>query len=400
MKYQAFKMARSALGLVAIALTIGAVAVVGSAAAATQHWASGPEAPFGISQLFTGKANGSSEMKVPFGGGDVAINCTSMSISGTAENPAAGGAATLRGVSFALGGCTTNVAGCVLEGGSIPFEALKGSTREESGEDRVRFEPAANNTIAVLHFKAACSLGSSWTLSGFFEATEDVGKPGFYEISYSGLKLGKAEFKMSGGLTLSASSTQALALASEGAPAKPRWLLVSTVWAAVPTGVSTSIINTSAFPFSLSVTIGGSPVNITCGGNGNFVAGSIENPAAGGAGTASTLFTFGSCEVSVKGCLIENAASAGHLPGVAAEIGAIPAVEWASGRELFVFHLNAACSIGDSITVMGRLIATSAGNGYFNLSHSELKVGKQKATVSANFGLETGATAEPLRLQP
>lgn len=395
MRYQAIKKVRLALGLTAVALAVGAVAAVGPAAAATQHWASASEVPFGNSQSFTGTGGGY-QMKVTFSGIEAEIECNSLATSGTAENPAGGGAGTLSGVSYALTGCTTSVNNCQLKGNSIQFNTLKGTLREESGRNRLRLEPIAGTEIAHLNFEPRCPLGSVWYLTGYLEAGQ---YEGFYSLSDENMSLGGDKISTQGEFSLSAGG-HPLAASSSGSPGKPRWYL-SPKWTALPTATSTAIIDQDAFPFSLSTTVAGAPVTVTCGG-GNFVAGSVENPAGGGAGTMNGLFTFESCGVTNKGCYSMSGQSQGELPGVATEVGGVPAVEWAfpTRTSLVVFHMNSGCSLGSTMTVTGKLIATYKGHGEYSLANSKLEVGKQAATVASNFVLETEVGAQLLGLQP
>jgi hypothetical protein len=407
MNNQAFKKVRLALGLTAVVLAVGALASVGSAAAATQHWASATPATQispGSYQSFTGKNQGRVEMKWRVAGAWVVTDCSNLSTSGTVGNPASGGSGTLGETTLELGGCTPNLSGCQIVNESIPFERLKGHALDEAGEERVRFEPNAGSTMAVIHFNAGCSIGTSVTVTGSFEGTSVPSQSGEYQVTHSNLKVGENEFRMVAELSLAASSEQPLALSSEGSPGTPHWYLASGKWTLIPAGEPTNYWS-SAVPLTLNTKIAGGKVEISqCEG---IDVGSVENPAGGGAGTASSTLTPGwasGCQINVKGCFIESVTS-GELPGRATEVGAVPAVEWSpsSGSTVMVFHLghfgSSECTLGTAITVTGKLIAISVGDGRFNLAASELKVGEQKVTVSSEFGLETLA-GKSLRLQP
>jgi hypothetical protein len=308
----------------------------------------------------------------------------------------------LTGTSLSLGGCITNLPNCVFKGESLSFETQKGTLLEESDKAKVRLEPASGTTMLVATFEPGCSLGSSWVFTGILEATQNSSKLGYYAFLPTGLKFGKQSVEIKGEFTLSTPPNHALSAIAGALGGGPRWHLSPEEWTTIPTGVSTSFINEAPFLYSFSTTIGGSPVNVTCGEYGNYVAGTVENPAGGSAGTASGLFTFQACETNVKTCIIESAGSPGYLEGVAMEASGAPAVQWSpsSGTALLVFNMKPGCFAGSVIALTGKLITTSEGDGRFSLANSELRVGKQKATASSEFTLETGASGEYLRLQP
>lgn len=411
MERQAFRKVRFALSLTVIAAAITAFAAVGSAAAATQHWATATPATQiaeGSNQSFTGKNQGSVQLNWKYAGTTVVLNCSQMSTAGTASNPAGGGSGILSGTSLELAGCTVNLPSCKVVNGAIPFESLKGYARIEAGDERVRFEPSTGTTMALVKFAnsngESCPLGSSIAMTGYFEAISVPSQAGQYRVSgTSHLKLG-SEVEMLAEMSLTATSGKQLALSSAGSPGVPHWYLGGSAWTALPAGESASY-SSGAVPLTLNTKIGLAKVEIS--GCQGLNAGSVENPAGGGAGTASSTYTPGwmsACQINVASCGIESAESI-ELSGKATEVGLVPAVEWSpkSGSAVMVFRLRKTgsepCALGSSITVTGKLIATSKGDGRFNLAASELKVGTQTATASGEFSLET-QLGKSLRLQP
>ena len=391
------------------ALALCAFAAVGSAAAATQHWASADQLPYGGSQSFTGHATSEVfEMQWRLSGIKVDFACETQSVSGTARNPAAGGDGTLSADSFELGGCVNNAPGCELENHSMSFVPLQGNAYTESGEDRIEFKPAAGTVAAYATLRSSpesvCLLSGSYVIKGSFSASAVAGNPGEYVIDGGGLGQSGFSVSLNGRFALSTPSEEALALSSDGSPNGAHWYLGSTEWTTLPTGESIAYEGNGPMSFGIDVKIAGTGVKITCDGSSNGVAGSLENPAGGGAGTATAAFTFGECEQPISGCVIQSPAHSVELSGVATEVGEAPAVELSpvEGTTVVVFAFEnsegSSCPLRGSVTAKGKLIATSEGDGHFNLAASELRVGKQKAITSGSFALESEA-GESLRLQ-
>ncbi|HTR73993.1 MAG TPA: hypothetical protein VMH33_01885 [Solirubrobacterales bacterium] len=410
MNHHALKTVRLALGLTVIALAVGVFAAAGSAAAATQHWATAtPAAQIaeGNSKSFTGQNFGNVEMNWKYGGSTIIMNCTKLSTSGTASNPTGGGSGTHSPTSLELSGCTINIASCKIVNEVITFEAQKGYAVDEGSSERIRFEPYSGATMAVVDLAnngKSCSLAGEIRMTGYFEAIARAAQPGRYWIAGSPhLRMLEHELEVVAEFTLNASG-QPLALSSEGSPGVPHWYLAPSEWTAIPTGKAVSYFS-GAVPLTLSTKIGLAKVEIS--GCEGLNAGSVENPAGGGAGTASSTFTpawASGCRVNVGSCVVKGTESI-ELVGKATEVGAVPAVEWTpkSGTAVMLFYLGNApskvCSLPGEIDVTGKLIATSEGDGHFDLAASELKVGTQTATAGGKFslGAELG---QSLRLQP
>jgi hypothetical protein len=393
-----------------ICLALGAFAAVGSAAAATQHWASATSAVKispGTEQSFTGVNNTSVQMEWSPSGVHTIMSCGKLSTSGTASNSKTEG--DLSSTSLGLSECSISTPHCAFKGGSIPFQTLTGYARNEGGERRLVLKPQSGTTMAVLQLQGAggeCAWGSSLTMSGYIEAIQVAGHPGVYEIpeTPSHLTIGTA-VKMLTEFSLSASG-QSLQLSSEGSEG-PYWYFGQGEWSLIKAGEQTNYWNSNPVPLTLSAKVGLFETKISgCEGLFN---GKVENPVGGGAGTATAGLTpgfLGGCSINVTHCYVEGAPT-NLLSGVATEIGGVPAVEWSpsSGTTVLSFELGSVggkCPLISSspLNVKGKLITTSQGNGQFSLTGSELKVGSQNATLSSGeFGLET-EFGKSLRLQP
>lgn len=397
--------------MVAICLTCG-TAAVSSAAAATQHWGSAtPAAEIepGTEQSFTGELTVPSvTLEWSFGGGNTSIVCNKLSTSGTAYNNETAGQ--LSSASLALSGCVITTPHCAVKEGSIPFQALTGYARTESGQRRLVLKPQVGSVMALIYLEGAgggsCAYGSSLTMSGYIEAIQVAGHPGTYEVplSPSHLALGAIPVKMLTEFSLNASSGQSLQLSGEG-PEGAYWYYGQGPWSLINAGESTSYVNVEPVPLTLNTQVGLTKPEIRCDGSFN---GKVENPVGGGAGVATAGYTPGSlggCTINISHCYVEGAPT-NLLSGVATEVGGAPAVEWSpqSGTTVMSFQLGSVggtCSLINlsPLKVTGRLITSSLGNGRFSFAASELRVGSQAAPVSGEFGLET-LFGKSLRLQP
>lgn len=402
---QAFRPHGSRLGLiVAAVLAVSAFATASSAAAATQHWAGTPQQPFAGSKSFTGQAYGKFELSVKIGVVPVKMACTGLAASGTASNPA-GASGTLGTESWALEGCTINVAYCAVEKGRIAFEPLQAVTSEEAGKDLVSFSPKSGATATVIHLNSAggvCPLGTELTVTGSFAASARAESPGQYHLE-SGpahLQVGTQTLNMEGEFKLFGTGKEALVLSSFRTPGVPHWFLGAINWTALTAGKSTVYASSGPASFSIQSKIsGGKEVRITCSGAGNGISGSLENPSGGGAGTATATVSFGACETDIAGCSVQPANSY-ELAGVATEVGGHPAVEFkgSKGAEVVKFEFSESCGFSQAV-FRGKLIATSEGDGNFNFAASELKSGLFSAVTGGTATLKSGA-GEYLRLQP
>jgi hypothetical protein len=413
---------RTAATMVVALLAVCAVVGVGSAAAATQHWAAATATegiPAGGIQTVEGKNIGNLVMHWKYEGASNTIECSKQTISGTVENPAAGGAGVLGGsATTELTGCTINVSSCKISGAAIKSRSLKGYAFVEAGENRVRIEPLIGSTVAVVKFENSgaevCTLPSSISLTGYIEAYAK-GSVGHYStysspthLAMGGGELGiDGEFSLSNpsGKPLGLSTQGPLGLASESTPGVPHWMLGVPAWTPIPSAQKFSYFS-SAVPLTLNFKV--ALTNVEISGCEALFAGSVENPAGGGAGTISSVLTPGyahGCKINVPTCSINYSESV-QLQGSATEVGAVPAVEWTgSGGKVMRFQLNPAggaekCAIGTEVKVTGKLIATSESSGNLKVGASELLVGTQKATISNSvFALE-GQNGGNLRLQP
>lgn len=396
--------------MVAICLAFGATAV-SSASAATQHWESATpavEMPTGTDESFTGANQTSVLLDWHLAAGAIAhMACSKLSTSGVAYNTESAGE--LGSTSLELSYCSISTPHCAIKEGSIQFQTLTGYARDEAGERRLVLEPQSGTVMAFIYLEgtggSSCALGSTLTMSGYIEAIQVAGHPGIYEVPLapSHLTIG-TPVEMLTEFSLDASTGQSLVLSSEGSEGA-FWYFGAGEWSPIEAGEQVGYWNSDPVPLTLSTRVGLMKPEIS-GCEGLFL-GRVENPVGGGAGTATAGYTPGSlggCSINISHCYVEGAPT-NLLSGVATEVGGVPAVEWSpsSGSTVLSFELGSVggtCPLASPMSVTGKLITTSLGNGRFGLAGSELKVGSQNATLSASeFGLET-ESGKSLRLQP
>ncbi len=398
-------------GLVVAVIAIGAVAAAGSASAATQHWASSTQLPFGASTEVSGEARiGNSEtlLEVEEGGAEFEIDCSQLSTAGSVENPVSGGSGVLSDKGFGLAGCETSTTACALKEGVIPFESVSSSTYANSSGDWIEYKP-----VAALHFvnksPNSCPWGT-WYIEGSFSAQAVPGSPGNYTVSPKNVHLSvfgepvsmRSEFTLT-----QASSGKKMVLSSAASPGSPHWYLNSATWGNLSAGKSASYASNGPMTFDLVSEYAGLSIEVSCSGSSNSFGGSLENPTGGGAGTAGALLSLGGCTMpwwEEHGCVLHQPVQ-WNLSGTATEIGATRALEFQlpSGSKHLSFTIEAKkgekCLLPASYPVEGRLVATSEGDGHFGLAASELTAYGEEATLSGRFALQNTA-GESLRLQP
>lgn len=377
-----------------IAMVLSAFVAVSSASAASEHWYAAPQTSVTGSQSYAGKALGALNLSFKIAGGRVNITCETLANPGSVENPANGAVGTLSSESYALEGCTPNLPSCQIKEERILFESLKASVFEEAGEEVLQYSPkAGGGALAVMHFLGAeCFLGTSLLMSGSFAATPAPERNDAFVMnpSKSHVTIGEQSVKMEGGFGLYTPEGEGLTLASTGSPGVPHWYRSGGQWTALSESVPTSYASTGSLSFGMSVKIAGGKTEIVCSGSGNSISGSLLNP--GGVGTATAGITLGQCSpFNVPGCTLQLPAHSAALSGVATEVGGSPVVEFtpSEGTTVISFNLNPGCTLGNVITVTGKLLAKSDPFGNFSLATSELHVGEQNAVTSGGFVLQT-----------
>ncbi len=414
MNSRTFKRAGLGLGLaMTAALALCVFASVGTAAAATQHWAGASQVPYGSSQEFSGEATGGFLVKWAYGGGgEVKIECNSLSTSGTVENPAGDGVATLESDSFQLGNCllVNKPFDCAIEGDSISLSPMSGEAVEESGEDLIAYGGDAYGELNIVKRPTkSCFFEGSYPIRAQITAASVQETPGEYVIDDNSLLIGGRSAQMSGRYDLSTPSEEALVLSSEASPGTPHWYLGSDEWSTLTAGESGAFSTNDGMSFELDSEVWGASLEFTCDSGETDIEGSLENPSGGGAGTAGADASFGGCVMPGKlgeKCEVLPFES-GELSGIATEVGGSPAVELApaEGSEIATFTIvtkegaSKECVLAGEYHLRGALIATSGEDGHFDLSGDELTLqGIFPASAGGGFVLEDGA-AQTLRIQ-
>jgi hypothetical protein len=407
-------------GLVIALIAIGAVAAAGSASAATQHWASSTQLPFGNSTEVTGTLATGSILAMDFdlAGAEIEVSCKSLSSTSSTENPSTGAAGTLTSKGFELSGCEmVGLPACMIQSGSIPFAAMNGYAYAGVGGDWIDYSPVSGSTVATLNLVSRtgkhCPIASPQYFKGEgFSVRAMAANPGEYGILPQDVHLSVREEPVSmwGDFELAqTSSGKAMVLSSATSPAPPHWYLGSAAWNNISAGKATTYSSYGPMSFDLQSETYGIPFEMSCTGTSNSIGGSLENPSGGGAGTASATLNLGGCTLPVawwkERCVLHQPLQ-WNLSGVATEAGTTPALEFPlpEGSKHLTFTLESGegkvCPIHGTFPLEGRLLAKSEGDGHFGLSSSELwAFEEEEATVSGQFALQNAA-GESLRLQP
>ena len=406
---------RAGLAITA-ALALCAFASVGSASAATQHWGGATQVPYGSSQPYSGKATQNIRFKWEFSGVYSEIDCGSVSIPGHVENPAGGGAGTIKSESkawlgFQVGDCQIRPQpNCSIQDETIHFSPMQ-EVANESGKDLIRNKGNYSSEFGEMEIITTpgatkdCALKAHYTIVGRISASASEGSPGEYEIKNNELTISGEPFVMNGRFALSAPSGEKLALSSGASPNAPHWYLGSAAWNTLSTGGSSAYSSNGAMSLDLDSEIFGVPLHVSCEGAGNEIAGSLANPSGGGAGTTTASVTLGECSIpdwKKIGCTVQSPLQSAELSGVATEVGKnhTPAIRFSPAKGSVIAYLSIEGCVFEGIyEVEGKLIASSVGDGYFNLSAEELAVFGEPATANGSFALASEA-GESLRLQP
>jgi hypothetical protein len=401
-------MKRAGLATVAV-FALCAFASVTSASAATQHWATSAQVPYGSPQSYSGKSAGTFVFTAEFSGAQMVFTCSGLSNSGKVENPSGGGAGTLTAETFKITGCGTNFPNCTLNEQSLTFSALRG-TAQSSGEDKVKYEPAGGegSTLAVLKIVGAgCPLTGEHPIRGDFFAQPVSGQPGEYFIEESDFSMEGDSLTVVGLIMLESESKEAVVLSSNGSPGAPHWYLGSDQWSTLSAGKLVSFSTNGPLSLKLQGEEFGAPFEFNCNGTGNNLEGTVENPSGGGAGTASATLNLNECSVSPLlakvGCALSVPIHSAKISGTTTEVGEpkLPAVGLStpSEGEFATFQLTGKnCPVRGSYPLEGILAPTSEGDGYFNPSGSELFLWGEPFVASGHFALKTDS-GQLLRLQ-
>lgn len=404
------KRARLKFGLaVAATLALSALAVAGSAAAATQHWASAHQVPSATPAEFTGKATGWSVFRWEPGGADIEFECNSLSTTGTVENPVGRKAGNLDAGAFSFGGCSVNtVEGCVIQGESIDLAPMSAQATTASGKDLITYKPVGSSYYGIFDLEAApgmkCALSASYPIRGQLSAAAIAGAAGEYELKPSELTIAGAPVHLSGRYSLTTPTKEALVLSSSASAGTPRWYLGSAKWTNLSTGTSTTFSTPSgSMSFDLESELYGIPVEVSCTGVANSLAGSLKNPTGGGAGTASAEMSLNGCSVSTSpyefGCTVETPIQLKGLTGLDVEVAGSPALELAGAGGKFGNLILQECILAGTYALSGQLIPISLGDHFEFTGKDNFFLGGEWAGVTGEFELAT----EPgriLRIQP
>jgi hypothetical protein len=395
-------------------LTFAALTSASSASAATQHWASGHNAPYGKSQSFTGKALGSTVLTWKYGFGiSIHVECSGMSSSGSIENSSNGSGGTLTSSNFELTKCHLEgsyAEQCKIENEAIKFEPLKARVYAESGKGYIEFSAASGPNLAVVqienaYFGASCGLKGYGPLRGSFSIyTSPAQKSGQLILSSTleGTNMTLWEYPLSGQgeFQFSTSTGEALHLGAESAHL---WYVGSTEWNDLPTGESQSVSSGEALALTVKSKIFGGKFEVACSGSGDKLEGSVENQAGSGAAISSGTLSLGHCVMNGENglrCSVQVATV--PLSGVSA---GTPAIVYSptEGKKLMTLTIKQiaggkTCNFVGSFGVTGKLAFTSLGEGLFQIAGSELLLGEEPTTAAGSTILET-SSGSALRLQ-
>lgn len=406
-------------GVTVIAFAFSAFVGAATASAATQHWAgtkqpAAPFVPYGTQQQISGQLNGFAVLKWGPSGSAKEISCTTTpSSAGTAENPAGGAAGVFHSEALILGGCQlVGRPECEIAGGSLSLSPLSVAA-VESGENVIKTSGAQTSFTIQSQKNAVCPfpIARTYKMEGQLSARENAGNTGNFTIneyaSISKLRVDGAIATLSAGLILKTPAGQPLVESSTTTPGVPHWYIGDSEWSTFKLGQTVGYKTSGAASMTMKSSIGGGSVEFVCGGTGTGLSGSLENPSGGGAGSTKAQVTLVNCTINVVGCVLPNSIVSKPLAGSATEVGGVPTVDFApsEGTGLFGFSIlqdagsAKECPVKGSYTISGKLRAASVGDGNFELSGNEEKLGVAKLSTSGHLALETEA-GEAVRLQP
>jgi hypothetical protein len=382
-------------------LAVSAFVTMGSAAAATQHWASASPIPSGT-QSFSGSAVG--HILIQWEGPPYQFTCSSLTSSGSVENPSEEEeSATMTTSSLAFGNCLVSghETSCYIKNGTIPFQALTSRVYQEAGDDLIEFKPASGGSIlATMEIEnypgKSCALLSAGThyLTGSFSAKEQSSNHLLIQPSNTHISMQGYPLTISNEFDLVASSGKRLIVSGSPRSLVPRWYYE---WSNVAAGSSNPFWSTGSASLDFKGSYFGVAFEINCEGPFNGISGTFENPAGGGAGVSNAKLTLGNCTmppVAKNVCSVVATEASAPLTGTATEIGGVPSVEFATsgGGNIITFVVSKAegatkCNLFGNYEVKGKLVASSKGGGYFALSGSELTIDSEPATASGGSAL-------------
>jgi hypothetical protein len=160
---------------------------------------------------------------------------------------------------------------------------------------------------------------------------------------------------------------------------------------AIAVNTKTQLTLTNIGNTELNSTIGGAAVKLTATGAEcvKCMAENHEETVSGktwmdvqGPGTGETggHIHYSGVTINVAGCTVTGGEVNTEPLKLTTTTAGIGLLEPQTGTTMAVIHLNAACSIGETITVTGIARGTTAGStATFNTGASELKIGKQEA---------------------
>lgn len=403
------------LGLLAGLLAFCALIGAGTAAAATQHWASSQPAPYGKSQAFTGKSVGLTMLTWKYGGGTIEIECGGSSASGSVENPSSGAAGKFSSTGLALTKCKlVGMSKCKIQNEAITFESLSAVVYAEAGKQYVEFKPASGSKLASVYIENApsqsgCALASltSYPLTGSFSvyANAEPNNDVFVLSStVSGTHMNLAGYALAGNGEYEFLTTSEIPLLL-GAEATPHWYL--TGWKDLANGKPQSVSSGESLSFNFAGKPFGVKAEFACSGSGDKLEGLIENESPSGAAKGSATLALAHCVLVGEELGSRCSVEVGTVPLSAVSL-ATPAIMLSpvEGKQLMSVVVKQtpgakSCGIVGTFKVTGKLVATSL-EGRFAISgskaESEFELGGTSATATGSMRLEN-SLGEFLRLQ-
>ena len=409
---------KTVMALTVLALVLSGFITAASAAAATQHWAgtsqpTAPIVPKGSQQGFSAELVMNPVIGWTPGGAGVTLECTALSASGNAENPTAGGAGVISSSGLSLSGCIVKgqTASCEIENGSIPLSPLS-TAAVESGSDVIKTSGAQTQMRIKARSGQSCTTAGLYPVEGRTVLRQSPSGPGYYEFSATGneLRIGGTKATITGSMYLKTTSGQLLTESSVSTPGLPHWFVGSSKWTPFAAGSSVNYVTGGSASVAFkNFVAGGTSGEIVCSAAGNGLAGSLENPIGGGAGTTNAQLSLAGCVLIAKGTAgcSPPVISTNPLTGQAEEVTGATRVKYSpvEGETLMTISIQKAegtselCNMKGTYPVKGKMVASAVGDGHFELSGLEMKINSLTANMTGSLLLETAA-GEALRLQP
>jgi hypothetical protein len=393
------------VGVALLAILAFSAAIAAGSASAATHWAvnaNNGKLPEGTSTEVVGKPITSTQLSLEVWGIPLEMECTEMSMKGTAKNPTGGGSGTLSGTSMTFSPCTVTTPvglGCVVKGKSISSFPLEGQAIEQSGKSAIKYVGTEANfatfTIEGCTGTAGVLFDRTYNVRGSLTAFPSVPGSNEYEFKGGELNIGGEPFTVFNRHRLSTVKGENIFSARSGG--EQYWYLGHE--AELKQGAPATY-SSGSMSFNLESEFFSVPVAIQCSGGGGGLSGVVENPAGGGAATATGQFTLLGCAVKTGpysfGCVLAPGGKTPLYSQSLSGVAAGEAIQLSPAEKLIAeFHIEGCTGGGAALNrtykLKGSIALTTSSSGELLFSGKSLTLGGEEASLSGGAWLQTSA---------